>query len=171
VTHARWRRAATIVAAVVVGGSLVLVACGRAAGAACGPVEAIVEPTIGHVLPGVPVAYTHHPPTSGRHYADAPAPGLHASPIDERNQVAGLELGWVLVQYTAHVAPSDRRALARLATPSSIRTAAVLVAPVTRIDDHRPIAFTAWQHRQLCRRLSLSAARAFVARFAGKPVI
>jgi hypothetical protein len=142
-----------------------LVACGPTAPAAhCDAVEAIVEPTQGHTLDAASATFVHHPPTSGRHVHDAPTPGSHAEPIPEARQVAALERGWVLLQYGGKASIADRRRLHLLAG------ATVIVAPAARIDGNRAIAFTAWQHRQLCDHAATKDARAFVKQFAGKPV-
>jgi hypothetical protein len=160
------------VARVLVAAALItLPACGRS-GPACGAVETLVEPTEGHVIPPAAVPYAHHPPTSGRHYPDAPAPGVHRAAIAEPVQVAALERGWVFLQYARGRASSaDRRALEEVAKarqPRGRPRVVVVVAPAARIDERAAVAMTAWDHRQLCRRASVPDAARFVVSYSNR---
>ncbi len=147
-----------------------LAACGDddAGGAsgdgACTEVERLVEPTQGHVLPGVTVSYRHHPPTSGRHLAELPARGVHAAPIAEESQVYALEGGFVLLQYGPGLDAAGRAALERYAEDQVF----VIVAPAVAIDDGRAVALTAWEHRQLCDAVDPAVVDDFLAEHAGR---
>jgi hypothetical protein len=159
--------ARTIAVALVVAAAAAVPACrsGRTNAARCEGIEALVEPTEGHVLPPATVQYQHHPPTSGRHWHTPPTPGVHHDPIPEESQIAALERGIVLLQYGPAASAADRSTLERLAG------AEVIVAPAVKIDGGRAIAFTAWQHRQRCDHADAGVARRFLVRFRGKPVI
>lgn len=159
------------VVAVAAAGTLALAGCGddddasATASGPCAPVEHLVEPTEGHVLPGGTVAYQHHPPTSGRHLADLPARGVHDTPIPEVSQVFALEGGFVILQYGPALPPAGVAALQAYAAGRPF----VIVAPAaTPIDDGRAVALTAWEQRQLCDAVSAPAVDAFLAKYAGK---
>jgi hypothetical protein len=137
---------------------------GAAGDGTCSPVERLVEPTQGHVLPGATVSYRHHPPTSGRHLAELPARGVHTEPIAEERQVYALEGGFVLLQYGPGLAAEDRAALEAYAQDEVF----VIVAPAVSIDSDRAVALTAWERRQLCDAVEPSAIDAFLADHAGR---
>jgi hypothetical protein len=159
-------------AAAIAMGLLALAGCGdddddppAAASGSCTAVERLLEPTEGHVLPGGTVNYQHHPPTSGRHLADLPARGVHTEPIPEVSQVYALEGGFVILQYGEALPEAERAELEGFADGQPF----VIVAPAAvPIDDGRPVALTAWEHRQLCGDVSAPAIDAFITRFAGQ---
>jgi Protein of unknown function (DUF3105) len=133
----------------------------------CDPVERLVEPNQGHVLPGVEVTYVHRPPSSGRHVPELPELGVHDAPIEEARQVFALENGYVLLQYGPQLSDDDRRALERIAVETE-QADLVIVAPAVSIDGDRPVALTAWQTRQLCDGVAPDTAASFIESFAGQ---
>lgn len=160
----RWVDRRRRLASVVVG-AIVLAACGGGDGnrAACSAVERVLESSGTHVLPGVEVTFEYSPPTSGPHQVPAPGPGVSEDPIAEPLQVAALEQGWVLLQYSPEAPAADIAALEALAS-----TDGVIIAPGARpFDDDATFAFTAWSRRQLCSALDLAAARAFIVGYQG----
>ena len=131
---------------------------GSASDSVCGPVEGIQEPSSIHVLPGVEVTFTYSPPTSGPHRFPAPPPGIYDSPIAEPTQVAALEEGAVMLQYSSGVDAAAIASLEQLAGEDG-----VIVAPGVRpFDNSSAVAFTAWGHRQLCTAVDVSMAQAFI---------
>ncbi|HVM03118.1 MAG TPA: DUF3105 domain-containing protein [Acidimicrobiales bacterium] len=144
----------------------VLAGCGSPGEAACGPVERAVEPAGFHTVGTAEVDYRFSPPVAGPHAAgSAPDPGVYDEPIPESRQVAAAEVGTVLLQYDASLAPDERRVLAGFAEGATD----VIVAPVGRaIDGGRPVALTAWEHRQLCDAVDPATVRAFIRTFAGR---
>lgn len=135
--------------------------------AACSAVESLVEQRTGHVLPGVAVEYEHHPPTSGLH-AGRLAAGAYDEPIEEPRQVAGLEAGLVIVQYSLPIDPDDAERLAGLVeTSAAAGEPGVVVAPAGPMDERAAVALTAWGKRQFCSTVAMDDIAAFIDRFAG----
>jgi hypothetical protein len=142
--------------------ALVSGACGgRSTAANCSDTQRLIEPGSIHVLPGNDVRYDYSPPTSGAHQVPAPESGASSEPIAEPRQVAALEVGFVLVQYSSAASAEDIVALESLASIDG-----VIVAPAVRpFDQDAAYAFTAWTQQQLCEGLDLKAAEAFVDRY------
>ena len=137
-----------------------LVACAGGDSVACGQIEQILEPRASiHVIPGHEVEYRYRPPTSGPHYASDPDPGVREDPLPEADQVAALELGKVVVQYSDDVPAAEA---AGLGAAASGRTDVIVAPAAGRIDGGRAVAFTAWGLRQRCTGASVGAALEFV---------
>lgn len=139
-------------------------ACGGgSAAASCSDTERLIEAGSIHVLPGNEVRYDHSPPTSGAHQVPAPESGASSEAIDEPRQVAALEAGFVLLQYSSAASATDIAALELLASIDG-----VIVAPGIRpFDQDAAFAFTAWTQQKLCNVFDLEAAEAFVDRYLG----
>lgn len=98
--------------------------------------------SVQHLLPGAPEpAYSSEPPTSGAHLAGGAPAGVQEAPVVRPAQVALLEAGGVMIQYTG-ITGTDLRRLRRLAERE------VAVAPNPGLD--APIVATAWRHRMSC---------------------
>jgi len=95
-----------------------------------------------HVLGDAEVDYLTDPPTSGPHGTAAIPEGALPTPISRSTQVAILEAGRALVQYTDAVPAQDVAVLAALADEL------VVVAPNPDLPE--PVVVTAWTWKMTC---------------------
>ncbi|HWW53038.1 MAG TPA: DUF3105 domain-containing protein, partial [Acidimicrobiales bacterium] len=144
--------------------ALLLSACGGASTASpCRTVHETIDPASAiHLLPGAadPV-YRTNPPTSGPHQLTGIASiprGVLATPIPGRIQVALLEKGGVLIQYSG---PEVATALGPLAVGQPL----VALAPGVGLPS--PIVVTAWTWKATCASPDPTAIRQFIATHEG----
>ncbi len=147
-------------------GEVAVASSTTAVATSCAAIEDLVEPGFSHVLPGVEVEYSYSPPTSGSHPSSgAPAPGVHAEPIDPVPQVTALGGGSVLVQYDDAVDEDGVAAIEQLVVDHP----EVVVAPVgDPIDGGSHVAATAWGKRLRCDGVEATALDAFIVAYEGK---
>jgi hypothetical protein len=111
-----------------------------------------------HLLPGAPdPVYRTNPPTSGPHQlteiASLPR-GVLTAPIPDRIQVALLEKGGVLIQY------SGATAVATPLVPLATAQPLVALAPGTGLGG--AVVVTAWTWKATCTTADASGVRQFI---------
>jgi hypothetical protein len=131
------------------------------AGPACRGVEQAPETLASeHVADDAVVAYDHRPPAAGPHGESLPEAGIHDDAVPYVQQVAALELGFVVLQYDPALAPGAAEQLAPMAAEIP---ELVLTPSPGPIDGGAAIAATTWQRRELCDAVDLDELRAFYA--------
>jgi hypothetical protein len=115
------------------------------------------------------VLYPDRPATSGPHLGSVALTGVFDEPIDERLLVHNLEHGYVTFYYTDDADPADVEALRAFAQEQiDGRFPKIIAAPASwQLGDGQPIAFAAWDARQLCERFSEDIALTFLNDFHG----
>lgn len=117
-----------------------------------------------HVQPGqAHEPYNSIPPTSGPHYAEEAAWGIHAEPIEDELQVHNLEHGGVLIQYKPDLDPEVVAQLAQLVRELGPTYKKLILAPYPGLD--ASIALTAWGRIDKFERFNAERIRAFVAEY------
>ena len=138
----------------IVGGSLLLGACGGTETGVCTELRELADSqSFAHVIDPDSVTYRSDPPTSGPHLA-VPAPvGILDAPIVAPLQVRLLESGAALIQWEG---VDDRTVseLEELAGPT------VVIAPGIDLPDS--IVATAWTWKLTCTDLDIAALSEFV---------
>ncbi|MGI9601616.1 MAG: DUF3105 domain-containing protein [Acidimicrobiales bacterium] len=134
------------VSVILIGVSFMAAACGSGSGSssACGTAfqEQLDPASELHILDGAEVDYLTDPPTSGPHGAVAVPEGIVGEPLSRSTQVAVLEAGRVLVQYSETVSYDAVIELTAIEHPS------VVVAPNPGLDE--PVVVTAWTWKMEC---------------------
>lgn len=96
----------------------------------------------GHVAEGTIVdTYNTDPPTSGPHYANTAAWGIHSEPVQNEFQVHNLEHGGIVIQYNDTLTPEEISVLEEITNQCDVK---LLLAP--RPDMQQRVAVTAWTH-------------------------
>ena len=145
--------------------ALLLSACsGSTSASPCQTVHDTIDPASAiHLLPGAPEpVYRTNPPTSGPHQLTGIASiprGVLTTPVPGRIQVALLEKGGVLIQYSG--SPSAAASLAPLAAGQPL----VALAPGTALPS--PVVATAWTWKTVCTSPDPTAIRQFIATHEG----
>ena len=132
-----------------------LAGCSDSGPSACGPVtEEEFDPQSSlHVAGETEVEYLTWPPTSGPHLTGAIPTGQAEDPLSGPLQVAALEAGKVLIQYS-NLSAGDAEKLGELAGEN------VIVAPGADLPDD--VVLTAWTTKQKCSAVDMGAHRDFI---------
>lgn len=110
-----------------------------------------------HLLPGADGEYPSSAPTSGAHRSGNHPTGVLSQPIPRPVQVALLEEGGVIVQYTDAVSASARRDIkAFVRANEGVTSAPALASP------EADIVVTAWQYKMRCGDFDADAFADFV---------
>jgi hypothetical protein len=138
----------------IVGGSLLLGACGGTETGVCTELREPADPqSFAHVIDPDSVTYESDPPTSGPHLAVPVPVGLLDAPIVAPLQVRLLESGAALIQWEG----VDDRTVAEL---EELAGPTVVIAP--GIDLPESIVATAWTWKLTCTELDIAALSEFV---------
>lgn len=142
---------------------MILPACGgSSSSSACRTVQEPIDPASSiHLLPGAPdPVYRTNPPTSGPHQLTGLAAvprGVLTAPIPDRIQVALLEKGGVLIQYSAATSvATPPAALSALAIGQPL----VALAPATELGG--AVVVTAWTWKATCTTADAAGIRQFI---------
>jgi hypothetical protein len=159
------------VAALALGGLLIVPGCSASGGLAAGGCAGVhhdgldIRSTL-HLLPGAPEPpYSTDPPTSGAHRVGYYPRGVVAAPIARPTQVALLEKGFVVVQYQSTLGAAAGAALAGLTSTSAY----VAVAPNPTLPN--PVVATSWLYDLRCAGdgpAALTALHSFVTQRVGQ---
>lgn len=176
---------ALVVVVVAAVGFYVALKPNAAKAAGCGAVQTVAPfspialdrahiSAVGQVKTPPPLSkYKSHPPTSGPHELNPLDAGVYTTPPDVYRTVHSLEHAAVIIWY----APSAANSSALQTIASFYRQAAnsdhVIVAPYNypaqgtfgSLPAGKPMVLVAWHHMETCTKLSLAAAKSFVASY------